>query len=210
MRLCKEFLGKIVGGGNEKHNVKTITIGVLGASRGVGNTYFCIMLCNYLANVLGEKTALIEQNHHSIVPCLRWMNESTRDEILKCMAVNIFEANNIDIPEIMSKDYKYVIFDISADYLAGIGEFSRSDLKFIVCGMVPWKIHEIRYVLEKFNEEVISYVSLTNNFECSKKIKQEFGVSVDTIPYEQDAFHLAPNTCIWLRKKLEVVLDNRL
>lgn len=197
--MSKGFLGKITGGNNSRGSAGTTSVAVLGTGRGVGATHYSIMLASYLANVCGYGVGLVELNRQGI---LGGLAGSLPERLTR--QIRIYGQQGVDVPWIMAQGHDYVVLDISADMPCGAGEFARSDIRFVVCGLVPWKLGEAMSMMERLEGSRVTYLSLPRDRACLRKISDRFGLGVEQIPYTEDVSCLEPSTCAWLGRMMEV------
>jgi len=178
----------------------------MGAGRGVGTTHLTIMIGNYLTNGLGQKVALLELNRNNTYSKIRHMKCSkVRKACFEVKGMDFYEIISYeDIPKIMANNYNYLILDVSSNYILGKNEFLRSHKKIVVGSLSKWKAQEYFNCFD--NLQLLSeisaceFLSLSNDCEVFKIVKEKYRVQVNQIPFEQNPFYIGSNHMEWIRK----------
>ena len=178
----------------------------MGVGRGVGTTHLTIMMGNYLTNGLGKKVALLElnkNNTYSKIMCRKCSKIS--ETCFEVKGMDFYENISYeDIPKIMASNYHYLILDVSSRYILGRNEFLRSHKKIIVGSLSKWKAQEYLNCFEdmqlKSEFPDCQFLSLSNDCEVVKIVRNKYGVQVNQIPFEQNPFYIGSNHMEWIEK----------
>lgn len=205
MKESKEFLGKLLGEHSRIRSSRTrpVIIAVMGTDRGVGTTHFCTAALNFLVNVRGLNVVMAELNMH---PIIQHIINSGEEEI----PAFILPFDRI---QMSGSRYDAVILDISADYPKGVSEFLRSDMRFLLGSLLPWKSVNFTNIIENIVKDIAANdrnchfvcLSLAYDRQTAGRIKKTYRIEPERFLFIENPLKLKPEQCIWLNEKLENV-----
>lgn len=147
----------------EVHHEKVrqdVTIGVVGASRGIGTTTFAINLLHFLSDISNLKPCLIEVNNHNDLQELSNQETINGMGVINQPSISEISIGGMDIytdlskiGEIKTQNYEQYIYDFgSIDELDGtsVASFLNKDIKFVICGSKPWEYKHLVKAFSKF------------------------------------------------------------
>lgn len=187
-----------------------ITIGVIGTHLGAGSTHFSILICNYLSECLGKRTALIEcypQNE------LQYFEDGYFIRKKELIEDNAFSINRVtyyksmkekEIGEVIGSGYDCVVLDLGIDFLKKKSEFQRCDRRIILSSLSPWKKNDLKRFLNgtdhiKNNHEWLYGIPFVSKKEI-KETSKEFCIPMFRVPCEPDPFTLSTDTIKMFQK----------
>lgn len=147
------------------------TIGVAGASCGMGVTHLVIALANYSVSHKRRKTAVVELSGNHDFEKMTGSDKPFEWNHIICYP----NAARDEIADIISGNYEVIIFDMGGRYYRIRTELLRCDRKLILGSLVPWRKREfIDFVTSEMGEDrfVRNVAFYTQN--GNKKDKLEF------------------------------------
>lgn len=165
--------------------------------RNVGTTFICLALSNFLCSKLGKKTAYIEFNTTDQIRVLS-THKNTKQSF-SYYGIDLFSSVDVtSLSKILGFDYEYFVLDMGVLNAHNIKDFSKCDLRFIVCSLSKWKRQKTTDKIERFFQQIYTYparVTLLDNLSEKKSGLSVFPVfSLPTIsfPYISNPFQLKP------------------
>ncbi|BCN32825.1 hypothetical protein [Anaeromicropila herbilytica] len=178
---------------------KKIIIGVIGTHRGVGVTHLCVMLSNYLSEVMGKRTAVLECNTHNDFSYIQMVYEGMAHKAINGKAFQVYDTSyykNVtqkEIADILNNNFDYIIMDLGTD--RDNEEFLRCNCKLVVSSLCDWKRHELIKFLhyaETMNGYLEwEYLVLYGDKSDLKEIKHNWNIHLNLIPFETDPFQVS-------------------
>ena len=195
---------------NEPRLHKTLTIGIIGTTYGVGATHTAITIANSLSNK--GKTAVFELNRSEAFTNLAMMIEGGKSEqkhFFRYQKIDYYYGLSYESFLMRYRDkYQIVILDCgSYDDGAGLEEFIRSDIKIVVGHAIDWKVHELLDFKEKthqydrFSKWLYAVPFLEG--EHIKEISSHTGNKTFTIPFCPNPF--GPNNQV--KKSIKHIIN---
>lgn len=126
-------------------------IGIAGTESGVGTTHFAIMLAEFLTDIRGEKTALLELNQKRDFQKIQKLIKEEEQDFFSIQEVTYFkEVKEEKLVYLFNMDYHYFILDFGKDLEQYKNEFLRCDKKMIIGSLIEWKRNSLFCFIEKY------------------------------------------------------------
>lgn len=171
--------------------------------KGVGNTYFAVMIANYLSNVMAYKVALVQLqgnddlkgNIDNKSDCVHISGTCIYYEFV-CNHFMVYSGITSDkLFKVMDEGYEYIVLDLDWTREGDRTEFIRCDIRFAVGSMVKWKSSAfetmIRIVEKDMKLDNCQFLSLAFDETFQREIKVLYNLEIQLIPYEKDPFRLS-------------------
>lgn len=176
-------------------NTRQTCIGVWGTSPGCGVTHLSIAIAKYAMHIQGHKTAYIEFGAQNEICNLLDVN----DIILKdftYQGIRFYcNVTREKLWNILSKGYETIILDLGLGRRCISKELQLCNYKFIVVDGAIWK-RKFRNVSSDgdWQGKIGTYQVLVPfaNQQTIRRVKQDYGSDVYSIPYQPNAFCLNP------------------
>lgn len=188
---------------------KTMVLGFIGVSRGVGVTHTSILLAHYLAKKF--RVAILELNPSMHFKEICKLVESDEHVHKKCFSYHkVHYQWDMDFGQFISRQresFDFILLDLGCFHdFVNMEEFIRADLRFVIGQGMDWKIKEIQSFykdtrgLDPNNHWV--YLMPFMDKRAIKKLNIEMEEEIYCLPYNMDPF--APG--LEMRKVFERLL----
>lgn len=181
-----------------------ITIGVIGAGKGVGTTHTSILLANYLAG-RNESVAIVEAGESYAFSRIERTYEGVEDgTILRTASFEIDGVvfykftDNLNMLDLLGEGFKYIVIDFGAfDDTEWFEEFQRCQIQIVVGSGAVWKQPDMLrfFRLNKFAHPENWNICIPMCEEITlKDMKKDLPVapkSIFTLPYHPEPFEKA-------------------
>ena len=181
-----------------KRGIRPRTIGVVGASKGIGVTHFSLCLANYLHSVEGQEVIYVEVSKQSYL-----YNMVCKKQIYignsiayPYKGVNyIVSATFEEAKNILLLTKCMVVVDIKELDECSEKIFALCEKKIVLGSMQPWKANEFeKFLFNKIYKEHciknILFLGKNNKKESKKLFFKEFEAYLEDIPFIEDPFKL--------------------
>lgn len=174
---------------HQKH--KTITIGVMGTSRGCGTTHLVCTLATYF-NKHRHQTAIVErqtsQTFTKIEEAFEGQNNLGSDPVFVMKKMTFFKQYKKPLAQIRNEGYSVVIVDYGSEKSIINHEILDMDIKIVVGYGNEWKLHEFQpYMDSELNKALIFALNLGSHEEA-KWFKSEYSIKAFIIPFNKEPF----------------------
>lgn len=171
---------------------------VAGAEKGVGSTHFAIILANYYAEILGQKTAIIDLNKDKDYTFLEEIcvpDKSDMCSSYKIKKVNYYSGVSKErMADVFRENYKCIILDVGANYEQFQNEISMCDKRFFIGAVNPWRVQNYINALDKkfiiSNRFKWKYLYAHGDEESADYIDKVCKSRLEHIPYIPDPFRI--------------------
>lgn len=175
----------------------TVVIGLMGVGRNSGVTHLGFMLSTYLAFVMGEKVAYVENNNSG---CFRQAGiilennfHGKTKKLFKMISI-FMQSDSSKLAEIIAKDFDFVIVDFGSDFENNRNQFLMCNIKIVTGSLSWWNIHKYVGFLAGTEGETSRkswvFAGISPVKEGIRYLRHEFGIRVHLIPPEPDPFCL--------------------
>ena len=189
---------------NSRNIQGKLIFGILGTHTGAGATHFALLLCNYLSDYLGKKTAYVECFPHNELQYLEEVygskgNATSNYESFLLHQIHYYKnIKENKLAEIIGLGYECIVLDLGIDLNKMKKEFIRCDRKIVITSLAIWKVKELENFMAKTEliRDKIEFnfgVPLINN-KIVKGFSKENKLTMFSIPYEPDPFALSNDT----------------
>lgn len=174
---------------------KTMILGLIGVSRGVGVTHTSILLGHYLAKRF--RVAILELNPSMHFKEVCKMVEGDEYIHKKCFSYQkVHYQWDMDFGQFISRyreRFDFILLDLGCFHeTANLEEFIRGDIRLVVGQGMDWKVKEIQSFykdtrsLDPNNHWV--YLMPFLDKKAIKKLSLEIGDKIYSLPYNMDPF----------------------
>lgn len=181
-----------------------LIFGIIGTHTGAGATHFALLLCNYLSDYLGKKTAYVECFPHNELQYLEEMycskgNATSYDESFLLHRIHYYKnIKENKLAEIIGLGYDCIVLDLGIDINKMKKEFIRCDRKIAITSLAIWKVKKLEDFMAKTEliRDKIKFdfgVPLIKS-KVVKNFSRENKLTMFSIPYEPDPFALSHDT----------------
>ena len=184
-------------------------IGVIGTEHAVGTTHFSCMLGVFLSMVKGYKVAVVELKSPGSIRqagrIFKRLNIPRMKKVIKIISLYT-ESDEIELSEIISMDYDYVIVDYGCDFARYKKSFLMCPHKMVVGSLSWWRLQNyVTFIAKNSVEKSYKhwfFMATSPVKEGIRYLNREFKIQVKEIPYEPDPFVLK-NSLEFLHKITE-------
>lgn len=166
----------------------------------VGVTYLSIALSNFLCNKMFESAALVELNASSEI---RYLNKTTSGSSFSSLGIYFYpEVTLKQLPCILEEPHSHFVIDFGVINNNTIGEFSRCDIKIILCESTPWKYWKFFESYQKY----YNYIDMESVIILGKNEIQDsliFPKQMQLMPYLNNPFQIEQKNFSFFEKLLE-------
>ncbi len=183
---------------------KTITIGVLGTTKGSGSSHLTFALSTYF-NKNKTQTALVERTTgvtfekiEEAYEGLKFKAITSKFTIKKCTFYKNYKGL---LSDIKNEKYQVVIVDFGFGTIPK--EFYDMDIKIIIGNGNEWKLHEFERFVNKKNTEKFTHIINLGNTDEVNLFHRRYKSNAISFPYIKDPF-------LWdkqLNKVVESILN---
>lgn len=188
----------------------TIVIGIMGTGNASGVTHLGFMLSSYLALVMGEKVAYVENNDSG---CFRQagiiLDNNFHGKTQKIFnMISIFmQSDSSKLAEIIAGDFSFVIVDFGSDFEKNREQFLMCTVKIVTGSLSWWNIHKYVGFLAGTEGEPSrkswAFVGISPVKAGIRYLKHEFGIRVRSVPSEPDPFCLGEESLDFLGRLMD-------
>ena len=176
-----------------------IFVGFLGSENGCGNTHLVLSAANYLANVSGKKTAILDltggDDYRQAQIIL-----TGRDEDKKSFfkyGIMFYTNAKEDMLGGFDRDYEYALLDLGCAGENRVSLFLGCGIRFLTGALNPWRTKAFitKTISFQSTKGKLDFYSLAAFYceECVKLYEKATGKEVIIIPFEPDPFKLHGN-----------------
>lgn len=181
-------------------------IGVIGSGRGVGVTHFSVLTSNYLCSGRGEKTAVLEWNHHGDMARLgNACTEAGRQEtVYQIQEVDFYpEADELCLAECLRNRYQKIVIDFGAIQELKSAELLRCHKVFFILSFSEWQKGAFgetdtwqEWAIKNGWQCLAAFGSEESRIQWNKRRKP----TVLRIPFSVDAFTVTKEQADWMKR----------
>lgn len=167
---------------------KCLTTGILSLSPGSGGMHLGLMLANYLTSKKRLKGAVVVSSP-DVLSAL-WNTAGEEEPVIQGVRFFLYEQS--EIAGIMNQGFQFVIFVFNGRKEGHWEEFLRCQRCFVVENFSEWRQEQLTGFVENnrkfsgFGQWRFFYVFGPKDYV--KEIAGRTGVSIEKIPWNQDAF----------------------
>lgn len=192
--------------------IGTVVIAVAGTMNRVGTTHSALTIAEFLKNS-NFKVALLElHNSRNFIEIKRAYKDIREEENhFIYNGISYFPyTKNIDLLDVLQKEYNYIILDMGTYNTCDISEFKRANLKVIVSGAKDWEISPLETILKSqdlFNLKKYNYYFTFCDKSMFELINENMGqLKCYQAAYNPNPFLLTTECSSCLKKLLKEVL----
>lgn len=182
---------------------KPVTIGICSLQHRTGVTCFSIAFANYLYSKTKKPTAYAEVNGSGQAARLNGNDRSA----FSLQGVDYYpETTSAHIPEILTRNYRWIILDLGLPGRSYMPEFERCDIRLMLVDGSPWHLEEAEQGLSDFldHREGRGEITLLGNPWPQKKLQTGSKLHQFPhlqVPYISDPFLIFPRD-FWIFEKI--------
>ncbi|MCI9361125.1 MAG: hypothetical protein HFG65_09220 [Hungatella sp.] len=181
-------------------------IGVIGAGPGMGTTHFSILMANYLCSGCGEKTAVLEWNHHG--DFIRFGSVCTgkeaQEHVYQIQEVDFYpKADGFCLAKCLRNRYQKIVIDFGTIQELKSAELLRCHKVFLIISFSEWQegaFGDHNVWQESAAREgwqcLAAFGSEESRIQWNKRHRQ----AVVRIPFSVDAFTVTREQADWMKR----------
>lgn len=182
--------------GRRERGGKAEVIGVAGSGPGVGTTHFTVLTANYLSDVLGRRTVVLEWNQSGAFErmetvCAKKTVSKPENNTFRIFEVSyIKRAGKKELLECMNCGYDTVIIDFGNSLEMEAEEVLRCDRRFFLGSFCEWQVGAFTAFAagRRGKQEGWEYLYVFGSEEAAEAMRKRLCISIKRIPESQDAF----------------------
>lgn len=190
----------------KSRNCRTSAIrafGLIGSDHGVGTTHFAIALANFMVNVRGKTTVIVECNNSE---AFQYAKKYISNKAIKVVDnMQMLSCNLSDFQK-----YDCIIFDMHYMNRKGLEWLKYCSDIFVMCSLSVWKVNRLidKFLSGQTWKEIQAgiyqknpvFLSLSKNEKSKRVIKKHYGIEVQKSPYIENPFELQCENLQWFDK----------